>query len=85
MLRFLGVDKGFRSHHPWGEMIMTVVEQLLACFSCFLSFILPPRRLLRNECLYSTEHVPLTRAVGPPRVLRWAHCELLARLPSEAS
>lgn len=83
LLRFLGFNKCFSSHHTRGERILTVVQQPLPCFSCVLSSILLPWRVFKNECLYSTEQVPLTRAVGPSRVLGLVPRELLAWLPSE--
>ena len=51
------------------------------CFSCFLASVLLPRRVFRNECLYSTEQVPLTRDAGRSRILGLVPCELLAWPP----
>lgn len=68
VLHFLGISKFFSYHHTQGKIILMVAQQLLHGFSYFLSSILLPWWVFRNEC-YSTEQVPLTRDVGRSRML----------------
>lgn len=61
-------------------VILTMVQQLLRCFSRFLSAILLPPWVCRNACFYSTAEVPSMCDVGNPGFLGSFPCELLAWL-----